>query len=59
METEEINKKLKLPKKFVAEIIRKVDRNEYKRKQAPLGLKVTRKAFGVGRCLSIAQKWNG
>ncbi|CAK8716548.1 Glutamine-dependent NAD(+) synthetase [Candidatus Electronema halotolerans] len=30
-------------------IIRRVIRNEHKRKQAPLGLKVTSKAFGCGR----------
>jgi len=35
-----------------------VDRNEYKRKQAALGLKVTTKAFGVGRRMPIAAKIN-
>jgi NAD+ synthetase len=30
-------------------IIRRILRNEHKRKQAPLGLKVTSKAFGCGR----------
>jgi len=34
-----------------------VDRNEYKRRQAPPGLKVTTKAFGVGRLMPIAAKW--
>lgn len=33
-----------------------VDRNEYKRKQAPPGLKVTSKAFGAGRRMPIAAK---
>jgi NAD+ synthase (glutamine-hydrolysing) len=34
-----------------------VDRNEYKRKQAPPGLKVTSKAFSVGRRFPLAQKF--
>lgn len=33
----------------VEDIIRRVRINEYKRKQAPMGLKVTTKAFGFGR----------
>ena len=38
-------------------IINSVDRNEYKRQQAAPGLKVTGRAFGVGRRLPIAQKY--
>src|ERR1700690_2154664 len=34
-----------------------VDRNEYKRKQAPPGLKVTSKAFSVGRLFPLAQRF--
>lgn len=34
---------------MVRDILRRVRLNEYKRKQAPLGLKVTTKAFGYGR----------
>ena len=37
-------------------IIRMVDRNEYKRKQAAPGLKTTPLAFGVGRRMPIVQK---
>ncbi|MCW5202869.1 NAD+ synthase, partial [Desulfobulbus sp. US4] len=33
----------------VEDIIRRIRINEHKRKQAPLGLKVTSKAFGYGR----------
>ncbi len=33
----------------VSDILRRVRINEYKRKQAPMGLKVTSKAFGYGR----------
>jgi NAD+ synthase (glutamine-hydrolysing) len=35
-------------------VIRAVDRNEYKRRQAAPGLKVTSKAFGMGRRMAIA-----
>ncbi len=40
----------------VRDVIRKVDLNEYKRKQAATGLKVTSRAFGVGRRMPIAAK---
>jgi NAD+ synthase/NAD+ synthase (glutamine-hydrolysing) len=48
---------LGLPPAVVADIINKVDRNEYKRQQAAPGLKVTTKAFGIGRRFPIAQKY--
>ena len=35
-------------------IAKAIIKNEYKRKQAPLGLKVTSKAFGTGRRMPIA-----
>ena len=38
-------------------VIRTVDRNEYKRRQAVPGLKVTSKAFGIGRRMPIAAKF--
>ena len=38
-------------------VIRAVERNEYKRRQAVPGLKVTSKAFGVGRRMPIAAKF--
>ena len=40
----------------VRDVVRKVDSNEYKRKQAATGLKVTSRAFGVGRRMPIAAK---
>jgi NAD+ synthase (glutamine-hydrolysing) len=40
---------------LVRSILRKVDRNEYKRKQLPIGLKITAKAFGFGRRMPIAR----
>ena len=41
----------------VRDVIRKVDLNEYKRKQAAPGLKTTPLAFGVGRRIPIVQKY--
>lgn len=43
--------------KLVREIAVKVDRNEYKRQQAAPGLKITSKAFRIGRPFPIAQKF--
>ena len=41
----------------VRQVVRMVDRNEYKRKQAAPGLRVTTKAFGVGRRMPIAARF--
>lgn len=43
--------------KLVREIAVLVDRNEYKRKQAAPGLKITSRAFGFGRPFPIAQRF--
>lgn len=42
----------------VKEVINLVDRNEYKRRQAAPGLKVTSKAFGIGRRMPIAADYS-
>jgi NAD+ synthetase len=47
-----------LPVSLVEDIVNKVDRNEYKRQQAAPGLKVTTKAFGIGRRFPIAQRFS-
>lgn len=39
-------------------VARKVDLNEYKREQAAPGLKVTSRAFGMGRRMPIAQRYS-
>ncbi len=44
-------------KKVVDEITKKIDRNEYKRRQASPGFKVTSKAFSAGRIYPIAWKY--
>jgi NAD+ synthase (glutamine-hydrolysing) len=41
----------------VRQVIRLIDLSEYKRRQAAPGLKVTTKAFGVGRRMPIAQRY--
>jgi NAD+ synthetase len=43
----------------VDRVVRLIDLSEYKRRQAAPGLKVTTKAFGVGRRMPIAQKYRG
>jgi NAD+ synthase/NAD+ synthase (glutamine-hydrolysing) len=48
----------KVPLDLVQDIVNKVDRNEYKRQQAAPGLKVTTKAFGIGRRVPIAQRFS-
>ena len=42
----------------VSEVIWKVDHNEYKRQQAPIGIKITPKAFGTGRRMPITNRYN-
>jgi NAD+ synthetase len=43
--------------KTVRWVQRRVDLNEYKREQAAPGLKVTSRAFGIGRRMPVAQKY--
>jgi len=45
------------PEAVVNDVARKVDLNEYKRKQAAPGLRITPLAFGVGRRIPIVQKY--
>lgn len=42
----------------VEKVVRLVTRSEFKRKQAPPGLKVTDRAFGTGWRMPIAARWN-
>ena len=41
----------------VRRVLRLIDLNEYKRRQAAPGLKVTTKAFGIGRRIPVAQRY--
>ena len=53
----EIITETKFDAKLVRDVIRKIDLNEYKRKQVPPCLRVTTKAFGIGRRVPIAQRY--
>ena len=47
-----------LPKDVVRRVIRMVDRNEYKRRLSPPGIKITPKAFGKDRRLPITNRYS-
>ncbi len=53
----EIAARENIPEDLVRDIVRKVDRNEYKRQQAAPGLRITTKAFGLGRRFPIAHRF--
>jgi NAD+ synthase (glutamine-hydrolysing) len=46
-----------VPVALARDVARRIDRNEYKRRQMPPGPKVTARAFGEGRRYPIAQKF--
>ena len=39
------------------DVLARIDRNEYKRRQAPLVLRTSRKSFGSGRRLPIVHRY--
>jgi NAD+ synthetase len=47
-----------IPRKIVDDIIDRIDRNEYKRRQAPPGLKIAPKSFGMGRRMPLARGYH-
>ena len=47
-----------LPNDVVLRVVRMVDRNEYKRRQSPPGVKIMPKAFGKDRRLPITNRYN-
>jgi NAD+ synthase (glutamine-hydrolysing) len=47
-----------LDSELVGRVIRMVDRNEYKRRQSPPGIKITPKAFGRDRRLPITNHYS-
>jgi NAD+ synthase (glutamine-hydrolysing) len=57
MSPEEIIKKHNLPKELVYDLIHRIHLAEYKRRQASPGIRVSKKAFKVGRRYPIVQKW--
>jgi NAD+ synthase (glutamine-hydrolysing) len=46
-----------LPKDVVSKVVQMVDRNEYKRRLSPPGIKITPKAFGKDRRLPITNRY--
>ncbi|MEO0132052.1 MAG: NAD+ synthase [candidate division WOR-3 bacterium] len=44
--------------KIVSDVIKRIYHNEYKRKQAPVGIKLTPKAFVAGRYMTITNHYN-
>ena len=46
-------------REIVTRVAAMVDRNEYKRRQSPPGVKITPKAFGRDRRLPITNGWRG
>ncbi|MHC4333464.1 MAG: hypothetical protein ACYSUV_06895 [Planctomycetota bacterium] len=47
-----------LPDQVVRSVIQMVDRNEYKRRQSPPGVRITPKAFGKDRRLPITNRYS-
>jgi len=47
-----------LPKDVVDKVVRMVDRNEYKRRLSPPGIRITPKAFGKDRRLPITNRYS-
>jgi NAD+ synthetase len=45
------------PKEAVDRVVSLIEKSEFKRRQTPAGLRVTSKAFGVGRRFPIARKF--
>jgi NAD+ synthase (glutamine-hydrolysing) len=54
---EEISQKHSIPIEIVLDLVRRIHRAEYKRRQAPPGIRVSKKAFRVGRQYPIVQRW--
>ena len=45
------------PRATVEKVVRLVDKNEYKRRQAPVGVRITRRGFGRDRRYPITSGW--
>lgn len=54
---EEIVAKRNQPLSFVRQLVHKIHLAEYKRRQTPISIRVTPKAFNKGRFVPIVQKW--
>ncbi|MBI4354434.1 MAG: NAD+ synthase [Candidatus Omnitrophica bacterium] len=54
---QEIIRRNGLPAETVGQVVRMVDRSEYKRRQGPPGIKITPKAFGKDRRMPITNRY--
>jgi NAD+ synthase (glutamine-hydrolysing) len=54
---EEIAEKYHYPLSLVKDLVKRIHDNEYKRRQSPPSLRVSEKAFSVGRRFPIVQGW--
>ena len=54
---EEIAEKKGFSPEVVSDVIHKIHLAEYKRRQAPIGIRITMKAFSKGRLVPIVQGW--
>ena len=48
-----------VPLQALREVVRRIERNEFKRRQAAPGVRVSSKAFGKDRRLPITNRWSG
>ena len=55
---DQIAEKYHLPSEMVDNLIRRIHLAEYKRRQGPPVLRISKKAFGVGRRYPIVQGWH-
>ncbi len=53
----EIRRRLKSPPRETDRVLRMIDLNEYKRRQAPIGIKITPRAFGKDRRMPITNRY--
>ena len=44
-------------KNMVIDVLRRIDRNEYKRRQAAIGTRITQRAFGKDRRMPVSSNW--
>jgi len=45
-------------KELVKKVIKMIDKNEYKRRQGPIGIKISKRSFGKDRRMPITNKYN-
>lgn len=58
LSAQEIAERFRIPQELVDDLIGRIYRAEYKRRQGPPGIRVSKKAFSVGRRYPIVQGWN-